>query len=301
MDIPWEDVELFLVVAQTGSLSGAARQLRIGQPTVSRRLAALEYLVGTPLFLRRPDGVALTTEGERLVEPARKMAEWAGEVSRAAAASDGRPHGVVRVTAAPLVCFEYLAPFAAVLARRQLGPRLEVLSTMQYLDLARGEADLALRGKAPSQPDLKVVYSFELENAVFVSPALAARLPKKPTLAELPWIGWAPPFDNIPPQPQLEAMIPGFSPAFTSDNFLVHLSAAEAGVGAVVLFRMPSGKEASSLCHRSRALVPLPIDLGAWSTVTVNLVAARSALDVPRVRVVTELLVEELKKISKAT
>lgn len=295
MDIPWDDVELFLAVAQTGSVSGAARALRVGQPTVSRRLAALEYRVGTPLFLRRTDGVALTAAGERLVEPARKMAEWAGEVSRAAGASEARPHGLVRVTAPPLVCFEYLAPFAAELARRQLGPRLEVLSSMQYLDLARGEADLAIRGQAPTQPELKSVIAFELENAVFVAPSLAARLPKKPTLADLPWIGWAPPFENVPPQPQLEALIPGFSPVFTSDNFLVHLAAAEAGVGAMVLFRMAPGRA------RPRALVPLPIDLGAWSRVTVHLIAAKSALDIPRVRVVTELLVQELKKLSRAS
>jgi len=294
MDIPWQDVELFLAVARSGSVSAAARTLRLGQPTVSRRLAALEYRVGTALFLRRPDGVALTAAGERLVEPSRKMAEWAGEVSRAAAASDGRVHGVVRVTAPPLVCFEYLAPFAAELARRQLGPRLEVLSTVQYLDLARGEADLAIRGKAPTQPELEVVYSFELENAVFVAPSLAARLKKRPTLAELPWIGWAPPYDNLPPQPQLEALVPGFSPVFTSDNFLVHLAAAEAGVGAVVLFRLPPGQ------GRRRALVPLPIELGPWAKAAVHLVATRSALDIPRVRVVTELLVKALRRLVTA-
>ena len=82
MDISWDDARLFLAIAETGSFSGAARRLRIGQPTVSRRLAALEYAVGATLFRRSVDGAALTAAGERLVLPAKKMAEWAGELHR---------------------------------------------------------------------------------------------------------------------------------------------------------------------------------------------------------------------------
>src|SRR5512140_280737 len=98
MDTPWDDVRLFLAVAETGSLSGAAQRLRIGQPTVSRRLAALEYSMGAKLFLRSVNGASLTVAGERLLAPARKMAEWAGEVGRAAESTDQSPRGLVRVT-----------------------------------------------------------------------------------------------------------------------------------------------------------------------------------------------------------
>ncbi|WP_237077857.1 helix-turn-helix domain-containing protein [Myxococcus xanthus] len=72
MDISWDDARLFLAIAETGSFSGG-----IGQPTVSRRLAALEYAVGASLFRRGVDGAVLTAAGERLVSPAKKMAEWA--------------------------------------------------------------------------------------------------------------------------------------------------------------------------------------------------------------------------------
>jgi DNA-binding transcriptional LysR family regulator len=293
MNIPWEDLQLFLAIAETGSLSRAAKQLRVGQPTVSRRLAALEYSVGTPLFLRKVDGVALTTAGERLVAPSKRMAEWAGEASRAASSTDEGLSGQVRLTAAPFICFDFLAPFAAHVATRQPGLRLEVLSTMQYLDLGRGEADLAIRSRAPTQPELTTVCTFQVENAVFVAKSLAAKLPKRPQLKDLPWIGWAPPFDNIPPQPQLEAAIPGFKPVFTSDNFLVHLSAAEAGVGAVILARTPHR------FSRPKNLVELPIDLGPWRTATVHLVCAKSALDIPRVRVVAQLMTAELQTLPK--
>lgn len=290
MDIPWEDVRIFLAVAEAGSVSGAARALRVGQPTVSRRLALLEHRVGAALFRRSVRGVALTAEGERLVPAARKMAEWAGEVGRVAESPGQGPRGLVRVTAAPQVSHDLLAPFAALVAARAPGIRLEVLSSVEFLDLARGEADLALRGRPPTDPDLVLVRSFEFRARVYVAEALAARLPRRPALAELPWIAWAPPYDAVPPNPQLRALAPGLVPAFTSDNFLVHVAAAEAGVGAVAVV-LPSHP-----LLRRRALVPLEVDLGEHGRAPLHLVCARSALDIPRVRRVADLLVAVLEE-----
>ncbi|MFP2923959.1 LysR family transcriptional regulator [Pyxidicoccus sp. 3LG] len=290
MDISWDDARLFLAIAETGSFSGAARALRIGQPTVSRRLAALEYAVGTTLFRRSVDGAALTAAGERLVLPAKKMAEWAGELHRAAESADNSPKGLVRVTGAPYVCFDFLAPFAGFVAQKHPGLRLEVLSAVQYLDLARGEADLALRARPPTNPDLKVVYTLEVDNAVFVSKSLKAKLPRKPTPQQIPWVAWAPPFESVPPNPQLESMIPGFAPVFTADNYLVMVGAVEAGVGALVLGDVPHR------FSRERGLVRLDVDLGRFAKSQVHLVCAKSALDIPRVRKVSELLVGELER-----
>ncbi|MBS2021427.1 MAG: LysR family transcriptional regulator [Deltaproteobacteria bacterium] len=293
MDIPWEDAQLFLAVAETGSVSRAARAVGIGQPTVSRRLALLEYRLGAKLFLRSPSGATLTTAGERLVEPARKMAEWAGELSRAAASTDRAPRGLVRVTAPPWICFDLLAPFAAWMLKKSPGLRLQVLSTVSYLDLARGEAELALRPRAPAQPELTEVGRFEHENAIYVARSVAARLPKRPKFTDLPWIAWAPPYTALPPNPQLEEAIPGFVPMFSSDNFLVNFAAARAGVGAVVL---PKLRHRHSPPH---GLVPLKIDLGPFARGTAYLVCAKSALDIPRVRQVAQLLMAELSAVER--
>lgn len=292
MDIAWEDVQLFLAIAETGSLSAAAKRLRVGQPTMSRRLAELEYQLGYALFRRQASGATLTSAGERWVEPAKKMAEWAGEVTRAASKAESAPRGMVRLAAPPGVSFDLAAPFAGWLREKHPQLRLEVLSSIHYLDLARGEADLALRTRAPSQQDLVVVETFEHENAVFVSREYRAKLPRKPGLADLAWIAWAPPYEDLPPNPQLQAWIPNFQPAFTTDNFLVMLSAAEAGVGAMVLGKVK---------HRfSRdLLVPLDIDLGPYAKSTLHLVCAKSALDIPRVRIVAELLAAELQRAKR--
>jgi DNA-binding transcriptional LysR family regulator len=293
MDISWDDARLFLAVAETGSLSGAARQLKLGQPTVTRRLAQLEYVIGSKLFRRSVEGASLTSAGERLVGPAKRMAEWAGELQRAASAADGTPQGLVRVTSSPFICFDFLAPFAGFVGQKYPGLRLELLSSIQYLDLVRGDADLALRAKGPTNPDLVSVFSMQVEGAVFVSKALRAKLPKKPTVQDLPWIAWTPQFDTVPPNPQLEAMIPNFTPAFTADHFLVQLSACEAGVGAMVLGRV------SHRYSKDSGLVPLEIDLGAHARQELHLVSAKSAMDVPRVRRVAELIVEELKRTKR--
>jgi DNA-binding transcriptional LysR family regulator len=289
MDIPWDDLRLFLAVAETGSVSGGARKLRLGQPTVSRRLAALEYEIGEALFRRSVGGAALTAAGERLLGPARKMAEWAAEVDRAAEGEDRAPRGMVRITAPPFVAFDFVAPFAGWLRRQFPKLRLEVLAQMQYLDLGRGEADLALRGAVGQTDGLKVVCAIETSNAVFVAKSIAERLPRKPTFADLPWVAWAPPWDELPPNPQLRATIPGFEPSFTSDHFLVNLAAAEAGLGAMVLSR------AQHRFSRKRGLVPLDIPLGPFQRSTMQLVCAKSAFDIPRIRLVAQLIEKELR------
>jgi hypothetical protein len=136
------------------------------------------------------------------------------------------------------------------------------------------------------------VATLEHANAPFVARSIAAKLPKKLEAADLGWVGWAPPYDALPPNPQLEALIPNFQPTFSSDNFLVLLRAAEAGLGAIVL---------GDLRHRFKAptpLVPLALDLGAFRRSSLHLVCARSALEIFRVRLVAELLAAEVERIS---
>ncbi len=70
---------------------------------------------------------------------------------------------------------------------------------------------------------------------MFASRSYAKRLPKRVTLQDLDWVCWSPPFEDVPPNPQLAQLIPDFRPAFTSDNFLVQYQAAVSGLGAIVL------------------------------------------------------------------
>jgi DNA-binding transcriptional LysR family regulator len=291
MHIPWSEVELLLAIARAGSLSGAAKALQVTQPTVSRRLAELEALLGEPLFVRTVDGTTPTAFGERMLEPARRMAESAGDVALVASGADASPRGAVRVTAPPGVAFDLLAPFAAHARQRLPEVTLEIVSSVAYLDLARREADLGIRmqplDRPSTQRDLVTLASAEFGVAAFATREYAAALPRGYGVADVGWIGWAPPLENLAPNPQLAAIIPGFRPVFASDDYLVQLRAAEAGVGAMLLGRFRSRRALPT------SLVEMKLDLGKLRS-SMHLVCARASLAIPRVRAVADLLAAEL-------
>jgi DNA-binding transcriptional LysR family regulator len=288
MDVSWEDVRLFLAVAEHGSLTEAARRLHVGQPTVSRRVAELEESLGYSLFDRSVEGTTLTSHGERWLEPARRMAEWAGELRSTAEHTDATPAGVVRITAAPGVAFDFVAPFARFVRDQYPKVELHVLSRVEYVDLSRREADIALRMRAPTQRDLTIVHSFTHLNDAFVSKSYAKALPKKPKLSDIDFIAWAPPFQEFPPNPQLAELIPNFRPAFASDDYIVQRRAAEAGVGAIFMHKV------RHRFNRDSDLTPLGLDLGPHAQSSLHVVCAKSALGVARIRAVAELLKSEL-------
>jgi DNA-binding transcriptional LysR family regulator len=289
--IPWSDLQLFLAVAESGSLSAAAKVLAVTQPTVSRRLAELERVLAEPLFSRSVEGVALTAFGERMIAPAKRMAESAGEVERAASETEVLPKGTVRVTAPPGVAYELVAPLAAHLRAILPDVTLEVIATVKYVDLVRREADLALRIEPLDRPsrqrDLVCLASHRPPVVAFASRAYIDTLPRPCRLSDVGWIGWAPPFEHLPPNPQLAALIPGFRPVFAADDYIVQIRAAEAGVGAIVLGQLRSRFAPPT------TLVPVPVSLGKVAS-SLHLVAARGSLAVPRIKAVADVLAREL-------
>jgi DNA-binding transcriptional LysR family regulator len=160
-------------------------------------------------------------------------------------------------------------------------------ASVRQVDLVRREADLALRANEPATRDLVTLASLELPVAVFASADYASRLPKRPTLADIDWIGWPDSLADVPPNPQLAARIADFVPAFAANDFLVQIHAAEHGAGAIILSRTVSR------LARPSSLVELPIDFGSVRA-GLHLVCARSSLGIPRVRAVAEFLTEEL-------
>ncbi len=289
MHVDWNDVQLFLAVADGGSLTAGAHKLGLTQPTASRRILDLESKLGEMLFVRGKSGATLTSFGERMLEPARHMAEWSVEAERVAEGAETEPRGVVRVTAPPGLAYDFVAPFAAHCKKKLPEITLEVLSTVHYLDLARREADLALRMQEPTQRDLVTVAHTRFDVAAYASKSYVASLPKKCRPADVDWIAWAPPFDHLSPNPELAKMIPGFRPSFASDDFIVQVKAAREGLGAIFLGRV------QHRFSRELGLVEVPVALppirgGLW------IVCAKSSLEVPRVRAVADLLAKETLK-----
>jgi DNA-binding transcriptional LysR family regulator len=151
--VDWDDLRFFLAVARAGSMAGAARELRVEHTTVGRRLGALERALGVKLFARGPAGLALTAAGTAVLPSVEAMAEQVTALERRVRGVDESVSGVVRVTIPESGTTYFMHEFSELRARHpQL--TLEILSDNRALDLRRGEADIAVRFRENSDPDL---------------------------------------------------------------------------------------------------------------------------------------------------
>ncbi|MEM9175809.1 MAG: LysR family transcriptional regulator [Myxococcota bacterium] len=293
MDISWDDAQTFLAVAEAGSISGGAKRLGLGQPTVSRRIALLEARLGVALFQRAQQGATVTEAGARLRPAAEQMARWAGEFGRIARGVESAPDGLVRIASPPALAVDFIAPLAAALQVDHPSLRVEILASVAHVDLVRGDADLAIRTRRATEPELMTLAAGSIRAGVFASPeyvrALTARRHDAGRsgpveLAEIDWITWARPFEHVPPRPMLARAIPDLVPAFTSDDYLVQRAAAVAGLGAMILDER--GAELAGLA---------PIDVGFDPPATAfGLVCAKSAQHVPRIRLVADWIARQM-------
>ncbi len=235
MNIDWDDVAVFEAVLAHGSFSAAATALRIGQPTVSRRIARLEAEVGESLFRRQAEGALPTAAAEQLRGAARGMAEWATAFRRSADALTAEPEGDVVITAAPGIAVDVLAPFAAHLRYQHPAIRLDIRAQQDDLDLVRGEADIAIRNRPHSGVGVDTFWTFKSEIGVFAAKSYAERITQPATVEDLDWITWGDANRTLEPRASLEQRISDFTPVMVADEFLVHLAAARAGLGCVFL------------------------------------------------------------------
>jgi DNA-binding transcriptional LysR family regulator len=152
--IAWDDLRHFLAVARHGSLAAAGKRTRVDPTTVGRRVSALEEGLGVALFVRRRDRWTLTPAGQRVLPIAERAEGTAAEVLRAIAADQERPAGRVRVTMLEEIAERIVAPALPRVLERLPEIRIDLLCTPRRLDLARGQADLALRLGRPEEPEL---------------------------------------------------------------------------------------------------------------------------------------------------
>ena len=150
----WNRARAFLVTAEEGSLSAAARALGMAQPTLGRQVSALEEELGVTLFERAGRGLELTPGGLDLVEHVRAMADAANRLSLSATGQSESLEGNVCITATDVMAAFVLPAIIKKLRRIEPGIDLELIATNSSSDLKRREADIAIRAFRPTQPDL---------------------------------------------------------------------------------------------------------------------------------------------------
>jgi len=149
--VDWEDIRHFLAVAQSGTLSGAARNLKVDHATVSRRLAALETALDVRLVDRLPRSCRLTTVGRQVLERAKEMEAGAHGIARLAKAAHAPLVGRVTLSAPPVLVTHLLAEHLARFRAEYPDIRLSLSAQGQQVSLSRREADVAVRLVRPDE------------------------------------------------------------------------------------------------------------------------------------------------------
>lgn len=234
----WSHYRAFIAVLNTLSLSGAARELGLAQPTVGRQIQELEQSLGAVLFIRSPRGLVPTDSARDIAPYAHAMAAASKAMMRAASGGAGENSGTVRITASEIIGAEVLPPLLSVFRRTNPSVAIELALSNRAEDLALGEADIAVRMFRPTQNALVVRHVGMVGLGLYAHRLYLAGSNAPNSLAELTnghaLIG----FDRE--TPFLRGMIARLPVrpdhfALRTDSDLAHLAAIRAGFGIGII------------------------------------------------------------------
>lgn len=151
----WSDLKIFLAIARAGTLGAAARQIGQTQPTLGRRLRALEEALGQSLFQRTSGGFVLTDEGQAVLAHAERMEEAALGIARQVSGQPDRLSGFLRLSASEWFGTYVLTPVLAEFSRQHPDVTIELVTDTRLYSLSRREADLVFRIGAFDEPDIR--------------------------------------------------------------------------------------------------------------------------------------------------
>ncbi|MCB1487905.1 MAG: LysR family transcriptional regulator [Bauldia sp.] len=189
----WNRARAFLVTAEEGSLSAAARALGLAQPTLGRQIEALQQELGVVLFERVGRGLTLTPNGLDLVEHVRAMGEAASRMSLVASGRSQTLEGPISISASEVYAAFLLPPIIAKLRRAEPGITIEIVATNTPSDLQRREADIAIRSFRPTQAELIARHVRDDSGRLYASAAYLDRIGNPSAsddLTGVDFIGW---------------------------------------------------------------------------------------------------------------
>lgn len=235
----WGDLRYLLAVARQGSTLAAAKALGVNQSTVHRRLAELERRLGTPLAVRRPTGYQLTEFGAAILPYARSVEDAVTALERQAEGAGLAVSGTIRLTCPEPILGRLTA--SGLIDRfhaRYPDARVELLTSDRYLDLSRGEADVALRSGEPEDPNLVGRKVADSVWAAYASPDYIARHGRPAEPGDLNGhrlIAFDGPMSKHRANAWLGKVAPDATVAATNSSVLGVLLAAKSGVGVAAL------------------------------------------------------------------
>ncbi|MEO9080109.1 MAG: LysR family transcriptional regulator [Rhodanobacter sp.] len=242
----WSDLRVFLAIARHGTLGAAARKLGQTQPTMGRRLQALEHAVGHKLFQRTSEGFVLTNEGSAVLNHAERIEDEALAFQRELAGHGQQLDGMLRITASDWFAEYLLTPVIAEFAKTYPRVTIELLTDTRFLSLSRREADLAFRIKPFDEPDVVSRKLLHLPYGVYTH--CDYPLPRAGDGEGTALITMDSAFNSMPDVAWLQRMLPNAHVVFRSNARAVQAQMCARGAGIAVLPR-PLGDKIVGLQH----------------------------------------------------
>jgi DNA-binding transcriptional LysR family regulator len=229
--VDWEDVRHFLAVAKNGTLSSAARELRVDHATVSRRLAALENALDVKLVDRLPRSCPLTTLGRQVLERALKMENSAHGIARLAKAAHTPLVGRITLSAPPVLATHLLTERLTRFRQEYPDILLSLSTEAQRVSLSRREADVAVRFIKPEEASSVTRKIGKMAFGLYAHRSYA----RLATPESWEFIAWDKAFSDTPAQSWLLGVAAGRQVVCELTYSSEHLIAARAGVGVAGL------------------------------------------------------------------
>jgi DNA-binding transcriptional LysR family regulator len=287
--LDWGALRDFGVVAERGSLSEAARVLGVSQPTLTRRMAALEAQLGAEVMRRGPRGIELTETGEAILDPIRQMRDAAGSVDVSATGRDASLSGIVRVSATEGLANHWCTPELLEFQRAHPSIQIEIDVRNRNANLLRREVDIALRLGRPRQKELVARKLGEVKLGMYASSDYVARCGRPESLAELEshaCISFDASITDTAAGEWVESLVGPSRPVFRSTSLMTQLQAVRCGwgIGMTSIFIVAEDDDLE------RVLPEVEHVLGVWLVTHPGL--RRSA----RIRAVYDFLVERFER-----
>lgn len=232
--LPWDDVQLFLSLMRTRRLAATGGQLSVDTSTVSRRLARLEATLGLPLFDRTRAGLEPTAAAHRLLPSAEEMERASHAFTRELDGFEREVEGAVRLSVPPGVAEAFVAPVLARLLARHPKLRVELDASTRQLDLARREADLAVRTVRPTGGPLVRQLLTKARWVPMATPELVATWGRLRRWDDVPWVGWGFELTRLHAARWLAERTKR-EPVLRTNNFSAQVGALRSGLGAALV------------------------------------------------------------------
>ncbi|MDB5561981.1 MAG: LysR family transcriptional regulator [Hyphomicrobiales bacterium] len=290
----WNDIKYLLAVARQGSTLAAARELAVNQSTVHRRLAELERRIGLRLVHRHPTGYRLTEVGKQLLPLSAEVEESVAGLERGILSLKNELTGTVRLTCPePILSRVLSSGFVDRFDQRYPTLKIEFVISDRYVDLAKGEADVAFRSGEPSDERLVGRKIADSTWAVYASRDYVARRGQPRSLEELSGhdlIGFDGVMENHRATQWLANAVPGARIVAHNNSVLGVVSAVKSGLGVAPL-PIPIGDAEGELIQ----VLPLVEELTrAW-----YLLCHPDLRTAPRISAFIDFVIEELPLIRK--